>query len=427
MTPKPNILILTWEISPAFVGGLGILVKDLVTELQKQGAEVTVLIPNIPDDTDIPNTVNLRKSTKKYFNKNQEIEGLPLEMDYYERNLKKYAKETEWQSIFKGKKNTSKAARLIYPNETPKITKAFAWAVLEWLKKNPDSKKFDCILGMDWMSMPTMHLLQKNNIKIPFCVYVNSTEYERSLDQREKTPPDIAVEELETALFPKADHLIAVSGITKNILVEKYNVPENKVTVVYNDVDFTPSKTNYNLVHKGKNVLFLGRLAKQKGLTFLIETAQKVVEIDPGVQFLIAGDGERLPKAVEQVAYHDLEKNVLFLGWTNTKEKKLLYSTADLFVMPSPSEPFGLTALEAIKSGVAVIASTNCGFVDLVKSTPTFRYHDTQTFVNLILFFLHNPADREQLVKLQQSEIAQHSWTKEVSKVVQLASRNLKL
>jgi len=120
------------------------------------------------------------------------------------------------------------------------------------------------------------------------------------------------------------------------------------------------------------------------------------------------------------VVEKELEKNVHFLGWTNSEQKKVLYNTSDLFVMPSPSEPFGLTALEAIKSGVPVIASKNCGFVNLVKSTPTFTYHDTQTFTHLILSLLHNPQELKALVIRQQNDLANHSWSREVAKLVAL-------
>jgi glycogen synthase len=421
--PNPKILILTWEIYPVYLGGLGILVRDLVSELERQGAEVTTLLPNIPNNLELANVENLSRLVKKYLRQEKPIPGLDFEMDYYEKNQKRFEKVAEWESIFHPDKKTKPLNR-IYPNETPKITKAFAWAVHEWLTKKGKLQDFDCILGMDWMSLPTMKLLKDNNIDIPFILYVNSTEHERSLDVREKKYADLAVEALEEQCLPQADRLIAVSGITKQVLQDRYKVEEDKITVVFNDVEFIPTKATYEVAHSGKNVLFLGRAAKQKGLAFLIDTAKKVVEIDPAVQFLIAGDGERLPKTIETVASEGLERNVLFLGWAGSLEKKILYNTADLFVMPSPSEPFGLTALESIKSDVPVIASENCGFTDLVKSTPTFRYHDTQGFTNLILFFLHNPQERQRLLERQKADLQNHSWPAEVAKVIELA-RNL--
>jgi glycosyltransferase involved in cell wall biosynthesis len=417
-----RILILTWEIYPAYVGGLGILVKDLVSELVRQGVEITVLIPNIPDDVEIEHTVNLNRLTKKHLKKGEPIPGLDFDMDYYDLNQKRYNKAVEWESIFHPHKK-NKPANRIYPNETPKNTKAFAWAVAEWLKKNKKETYYDCILGMDWLSIPSMQLLKHLKNPTPFYLYINATQYEQTLDKKEKSPADLGQEEVQRKYFPHTEKMISVSGITKNILVKEYGVDPDKITVVYNDVEYTPTKLAYDLPKTGKNVLFLGRIARQKGLAFLIDTAQKVVEIDPAVQFFIAGDGERLPKTVELVAHKNLEKNVLFLGWAGPKEKKILYNTADLFVMPSPSEPFGLTPLEAIKSGTPAISSINCGFADLIKSTPTFRYHDTQGFANLILFFLHNPADRQKLLLQQQADLANHSWTKEVRKVIDLVRR----
>ena len=91
---------------------------------------------------------------------------------------------------------------------------------------------------------------------------------------------------------------------------------------------------------------------------------------------------------------------------------------AGKFVMPSPSEPFGLTPLEAIRSGTAVISSKTCGFLSLIPSTPTFAYHDINNFAQLIIYYLHNPNERNRLLETQKKELAQHSWSKEIAKIL---------
>jgi len=273
---------------------------------------------------------------------------------------------------------------------------------------------------MDWLTIPSFLVLKKSLPKVPFFFYINSTEYERGLDSAKRSFVAKQIQYLEAQFFFQADHVISVSEITESVLVNYFNVPSQKIIVVFNDTNFVPSRNAYKLPTKNKYVLYLGRLTNQKGLHFLIDTAQRVVEINSNIHFLIAGDGEVLPKIVAHVAEKQLEKNVHFLGWTSSEQKKVLYNTSDLFVMPSPSEPFGLTALEAIKSGVPVIASKNCGFIDLVKSTPTFAYHDTQTFTHLILFLLKNPEELKVLVKRQQQDLASHSWSREVGKLIAL-------
>ncbi len=417
---SPKILILTWECYPVFVGGLGVLVKDLLNELKNQKAEVTLLLPYLSENHNIKEAISLQKLVNKYLKKDLVIDDLNFDRDVFEKNKKKYEQRLLWKSIFHPKK-TSTPTNIIYSNNTPKIAKAFAFAVQEWLKKSQKENYFDCILGMDWVTIPTFKLLKNLKNPTPFVFYINSTEYERSLDKKVKSQTELDIESFESRYFGQADHVIAVSGITRKILERVLKIDPNKITVVLNDTNFEPVSHSYKLPGNNKYVLFLGRLTNQKGLHFLIDTAQKVVEIDSSIHFLIVGDGEILPEVVEHVAHKHLEKNVHFLGWADSQQKKVLYNTSNLFVMPSPSEPFGLTALESIKSGVPVIASTNCGFVDLVKSTPTFRYHDTQSFANLILFFLHNQSELKKLLEKQKADLQNHSWKEQVSKVIQIA------
>jgi len=420
MKPKFKVLILTWECYPVFVGGLGVLVKDLVAELRQQNVEVTLLLPFLPDNIDIEGAFSLEKIWRKYLKRKVSIEGLEgFKLEVFEKNKIKYEKSLTWRAIFHRQRIASSVSQ-IYTNDTPLITRAFAWAVLDWLKVHQKEDYFDCFIGMDWESIPSFLVLKKELPRVPFFFYINSTEYERSLDCAKKSWVERKIQQLEAKVFRQADHVITVSGITQTVLVDYFNIPPEKITIVFNDTAFTPSNNTYRLPSKNKYVLYLGRLSRQKGLRFLIDTAQKVVEIDSNIHFLIAGDGEILPEVMTHVVEQQLEKNVHFLGWTNYEQKRVLYNTSDLFIMPSPSEPFGLTALEAIKSGVPVIASTNCGFVDLVKSTPTFTYHDTQTFAHLILFFLHNPEELTSLIKQQQQDLANHSWSREVAKLVGL-------
>ncbi len=420
MKPKLKVLILTWECYPVFVGGLGVLVKDLVSELRRQNVEVTLLLPFLPENTNIEGAISLEKIWRRHFKKELVIEELKdFKIKVFETNRTRYEKSLNWRAIFHRQRIASPANQ-IYVNETPKITQAFAWAVLDWLKDSGKENYFDCFVGMDWLTIPSFLVLKKSLPKVPFFFYINSTEYERGLDSAKRSFVAKQIQSLEAQFFFQADHVISVSEITKSVLVNYFNVPSQKITVVFNDTNFVPSRNAYKLPTKNKYVLYLGRLTNQKGLHFLVDTAQRVVEINSNIHFLIAGDGEVLPKIVAHVAEKQLEKNVHFLGWTSSEQKKVLYNTSDLFVMPSPSEPFGLTALEAIKSGVPVIASKNCGFIDLVKSTPTFAYHDTQTFTHLILFLLQNPEELKALVKRQQQDLASHSWSREVGKLIAL-------
>jgi len=413
---KNEILLLSWENYPIYVGGLGVMVKNIVSELIAQGQEPVVLLPHKLDQP-IENTVSLEKLVKKYNAKKEPIPGLKFDLDYFRKTNNPDGKNV-WPALFSNtSKKASNKAQNLYTNNTPLLTKAYAWAVYEYLQKNNDVK---AIIGFDWMSIPSFVLLKEKQVKIPFMFYVHGTEYDRHLTSVVQSKTTKAIWGLENDYYQQADKTLAISGITKNILINQLQVAENKIETIYDDIEFEPAKDSIANLGKYKNVLFIGRFAAQKGLYFLLDTATKVVEIDPQIKFFLAGDGEALPWVVEKLVNLGLEKNVILTGWIDSETKKKLYKSCSLFVMPSPSEPFGLTALEAIRSDLPVISSQNCGFLDVVPSTKTFKYYDTNEFAHLILYYLHNDSQRQELLLKQQQELKVHNWSTEVSKIIKL-------
>jgi glycosyltransferase involved in cell wall biosynthesis len=418
-TPK-RILILSWEILPLMEGGLGVLVRSLVDELRGQGAEVTVLVPHNADHID--DVISVEARVKKYAKTDNPIPGLD-DFTLTEFVPKGKKKHTRWPLLY-SKGNNKKES--LYPNHAPILTRAYAYAVYDWLQEN--GQDFDVIYGMDWMAIPTHFLLLYNNITTQFYYHINSTEVDRSggyIHNNDQTAK--ALYELEKKGFYLAEKIAVVSDISKQILIEDYNIKADKINPIYNDITFEPEKIGFEHLDKGKNVLFMGRVVGQKGLFFLLETAVRVLQIDPQVTFIIAGDGSPegnlLPEIVEYVAKKKLEKNILFTGWVNMDAKKQLYKTSQLFVMPSPNEPFGLTALEAIRSGVPTIASETSGFISVVPSTPTFAYYDIEAFANSILHFIQNKEVRIDLLTRQQADLSKHNWPQEVAKLLGLIDK----
>jgi glycogen synthase len=409
MSKPAKIVILSWEIFPVYAGGLGILTQDLVDELCKQGVEVTVLMPHKKKPGDRECVISLENETRKYYKKGSKVPNFHFKVDHFRSTNRNPLASTP--AMFSGGKSPS--TQNLYPNHTPLLTQAFALAVHDYLK----NQEFDLIIGMDWMSIPFFALHIDTQNSTPFWFYINSTELDRT-NSIKFTGTAKAIFEIEEEYFSKAEKVVAISQITKSILVESYKVKESNTLVISNHVNFSPQTKGFPELDKGKNVLFIGRLAAQKGLSFLLDTAERVLSFDRSVKFLIAGDGELLADVVTSVCERQLENNVLFTGWLNMEQKKQIYRSSDLFVMSSPSEPFGLTPLEAVISGVPVISSKNCGFLDVIPSTPTFDYHDTNAFAELILYYLQNPQKAKELIKSQKEELAKHDWTSEVKKLL---------
>lgn len=411
-----KILLLTWEISPMYAGGLGILTESVVKEMQKQGLDITVLVPQIPKSIKLPdNVISLEKQTKKYYKQKLNIPDFNFDLENFRKSNR--PEKIGWPKIFSNPKEQKSSSYNLYPNNTPAVTRAFAFAVQDFLKKESG---YRAIIGMDWETIPTFRLLKTNGFKTPFIFYINGTEYDRNLEKTKINNTIKVIWDMEKNNYTLADNVICVSNFTKNILVKHYNVKASNILTVFNDITFYPSNNYYKDIKQNKTVLFIGRIANQKGLFFLLDTAKRVLEIDNQVKFIIAGDGEILPEVVEAVASKGLEKNCIFTGWLDTDQKKKLYRSSDLFVMPSPSEPFGLTPLEAIRSDLPVISSEKCGFIGVVPSTPTFKYYDTNAFAQLILYYLGSKENRTELLLKQQADLEKHSWSKEVAKIVKL-------
>lgn len=418
-----HVLILSWEISPLMVGGLGVLVQSLVDELTRQGVSVTVLVPHELQMQKIPNeVVSVAKGVKKWYKHRPVISGLEdFTLNEFVLNIKKhYSRWPSLYSQFQGRHTQQN----LYPQNTPAITRSYAKAVADWLEVHPTT--FDVIYGMDWLAIPSLYELRTRGIETPFYFHINSTQVDRSGGESMHDATSKGILAVEKKGFPEADMLAVVSEVQKQVLIEEYDIPEEKIFVVYNDITFEPETKGYEDLDSGKNILFIGRVTPQKGLFFLIDAATRVAQIDPHVRFIIAGDGTAsgnlLPQIIEEVAKRGLERQVVFTGWVNTEAKKQLYKTCQLFVMPSPSEPFGLTALEAIRSGVPAIASDTSGFIGVVPSTPVFSYHDTEAFANTILHYLDDVEARNELLQKQVNDLSEHNWSREVQKIIQRIS-----
>jgi len=410
---KIKILLLTWEMLPIYAGGLGVLARSVVEELRKQGAEVVVALPHIPKFIKIDDCISLEKAIQKYYKQKPTIPNLDFHLEFFKKSNRPAG--PNWPKLFQQDTALKKTSYNLYPNNTPAITRSFAFAVLDCLKKNPD---FDIVIGMDWETIPTMKLMKETGLKTPFAFYINGTEYDRNLDNNKLDNATKTIWGLEKKYYNQADFLICVSDLTKNILISKFDVEPEKITTVFNDVDFKPGKKGLQFISKNKTILFIGRISAQKGLFFLIDTMAKVVKIDSEIKLIIAGDGELVSTVMEKVCELELENNIIFTGWLSETEKKKIYKNASLFLMPSPSEPFGLTPLESISSGLAVISSENCGFLGVIPSTPTFKYYDTEDFSRIILYYLNNREKLQELIQKQSLELSKHSWSKEIGKIL---------
>lgn len=258
---------------------------------------------------------------------------------------------------------------------------------------------YDVIHCHDWLTIQASIAL-KDLLGVPLILTVHSTEYDRSGGVH----PNQWFIDIEREGMEKADTIIAVSQFTKRTIIEKYGIAPEKITVIYNAV--YPISEGV----KQKIVLFLGRLTIQKGATFFLQAAKKVTEFEPGVRFVVAGAGDLLPDLVKQAVELGISNRVIFTDHLTDEEMKHMYGIASVYVMPSVSEPFGISALEAISAGTPTIASKTAGVCETFHHCLKIDFWDTDEIANKIISILRYESLRKTLTENGKQEIDLFTW-----------------
>jgi glycosyltransferase involved in cell wall biosynthesis len=267
--------------------------------------------------------------------------------------------------------------------------------------------KYDAIHCHDWLTMNAGVAL-KEKWGIPLVLTIHSTEYDRA----GWIYPNQWFIDIEREGMQKADIVIAVSSFTKRVIVEKYGINPDKITVVNNAVYPIPEGKKQEIV------LFLGRLTIQKGAEFFLRAAQKVKDFEPDAKFVVAGTGDMLPKLIKNAVDMGISDRVIFTGRLSEEEVKHIYSIASVYVMPSVSEPFGITALEAISAGTPTIASKTAGFSEAFKNCLRVDFWDTDEMANKIVSLLRYDPLHKTLATEGKQEIDLFTWDNVADKTI---------
>ncbi|GAH90104.1 unnamed protein product, partial [marine sediment metagenome] len=246
---------------------------------------------------------------------------------------------------------------------------------------------FDIVHAHDWMTYPAGIAVSAISGK-PLIVHVHSTEFDRSGENINQMIYDIERQGMEWA-----DKVIAVSYFTRNIIISRYGISGEKVEVVYNGVE---RNGNWSLAETGigkdeRIVLFLGRITMQKGPEYFLQAAKKVLDVMDNVKFVMAGAGDMMHRAVEMAAELGIGQKVLFTGFLHGEDVQKIYKMADLYVMPSVSEPFGIAPLEALDNDVPVIISKQSGVSEVLMHALKVDFWDVDEIANKIIAVLKYP------------------------------------
>ncbi len=276
---------------------------------------------------------------------------------------------------------------------------------------------FDVIHAHDWMTYRAGIAASAITGK-PLVVHVHSTEFDRSGEHVNQRIYDI-----ERQGMHYASRVICVSFLTRNIVINRYSVPAAKVDVVYNAVDFngTPPPSDLAPIeHDEKIVLFLGRITMQKGPEYFLRAAKKVLDVVPNTRFIMAGSGDMIRSSIEMAAGLGIGHRVLFTGFLRGLDVERVFRMADLYVMPSVSEPFGIAPLEAMSNDVPVLISKQSGVSEIIKHALKVDFWDVNEMANKIIAVLrHSPLQRT-LREHGRIEISKLSWADSARNCVQI-------
>jgi glycogen(starch) synthase len=388
-----KILMFGWEFPPFSTGGLGTHCYGLTSALSKKNVQVTFVMPKMGE--------RMKHGFIKIIHAE---DGKLVEIA---SSLSPYIPSFDVKYIPKEGGNGELYGTNFF-NDVNKYT--------ELAKRAVEKEEFDVIHCHDWMTFPVGIKVKEENKK-PLVVTVHSTEFDRN-----PLSPNPWINHVEWKGMYHADVVITVSEYMKRRIMEKYSVPESKINVVYNGVDseiYKRERIKFGLDEKV--VLFLGRLTIQKGPDYFLKAAKRVLEREKGVRFIVVGTGHMLPELINQSIELGISDRVLFTGYQESIRE--YYSMADVYVMPSVSEPFGIVALEAMASGLPVIVSRQSGVAEIAKHTMKVDYWDVDEMSNKILGILSYGALSKEMKDNGSREIEGMNWLQVADETAGIYSR----
>ncbi|HVL49451.1 MAG TPA: glycosyltransferase family 4 protein [Candidatus Thermoplasmatota archaeon] len=363
-----------WEFPPFMAGGLGIHCLELTTELAKQGVEIDFYMPRMEGS----------EGSERVGAQHRHLNIIEVEA---EGGLTPYGPV--------GRRGYDEAFN------------AAVWQYNQRVKQAFSSRGVDLVHGHDWITADAAEAVARK-IGKPFVWTCHSTEHDRSAGFF----PQQWIIDAERRATREADRVIAVSSYTRQQLIDRYGGDPSKIDAVHNGVDFSKFA---NHVHRdyargSKNVLYLSRVSRQKGPLFFMQAARKVLDVDPSARFVVAGKGEMLPECVEYAVRNGMVDRVTFTGFVPDAEVQRMYEGCDVYVLPSVSEPFGISVLEAMTSGLPTIVSKTTGVGEALRHVLRAEYWDTHEMADQIIRVLDSKALREELGRNGALEVRKFTW-----------------
>lgn len=388
-----------WEFPPHNSGGLGVACQGLANSLASKDIDLTFVLPK---------KVNVSGTNIKF--KFANVPNLNLiEIDSILASYMSTDKYTEVKALLENKDAN-------YGNTLFEEVKRYGLLARSIAKNVPH----DIIHAHDWLAYGA-GLSSKNVSNKPFVAHMHATEIDRTAGK-----PNPYIYEKEKEGVQSADKVLAVSGYTKDTLLNHYGVSEEKVGVVHNGIDSNRYVTEGDIsigLKKLKElgykvVLFVGRITIMKGPDYLLTAAKRVLQHNPKTIFMIAGSGDMEEQIMGQAAAMGMSDKFVFAGFVRGADLSEAYRAADIFIMPSVSEPFGLVALEALIHKTPVIISKQSGVSEVLKNAMKVDFWDTEEMADKILSVLNHSSVKKELTDNGHKEAHLCNWDRAADKVI---------
>lgn len=420
-----------WEFPPHISGGLGTACYGLTKGMSKiEGLEVSFVVPKLWGDEDKSSMQLLAAGNFPVRKKYVELKGFLKEMTFLEvhSRIVPYISPGEYSKI---DKKSEKGTSVFFNTEhigKLKFTGKYGPDLFQEIANYSlvaaviaDEQSFDIIHAHDWLTYPA-GIAAKTVSGKPLVIHVHATDFDRSGGS-----VNPGVYEIEKRGMEAADMIIAVSNLTRNTVIERYGINPEKVVTVYNAVE--PLEVSewpeYRKPVRDKIVTFLGRITLQKGPEFFIEAANKVLRKLPNVRFVMAGSGDMFPRMINRAASLGITDRFHFTGFLKGQDVSRMFAISDLYVMPSVSEPFGISPLEAMQSNVPVIISHQSGVSEILKHAIKIDFWDIDAMADAIYGILSYGALSEMFKKHGKVEVDNLRWENSAKNVKEVYDKVL--
>lgn len=422
-----RVLMFGWEFPPHIAGGLGTACKGIVEGLAHNGVETIFVMPSASGDEDQTYTTIINASDVAVADVCGGVDEFIDKVKFIkvDSNMQPYYDPQDFDRIVEEEKKRQSAEYRLRFGQKFKFSGKYGANLLDEVARYAQvggtialehAGEFDVIHAHDWLTY-LAGIAAKEISGKPLVVHVHATSFDRGTDDM----VDSRVYAIERRGMEAADRVVTVSDLTRNIVINKYGIDPAKVVTVHNAVDFS-GKEDLEVERgvKDKVVTFLGRITFQKGPEYFIDAAAKVLKRTKNVRFVMAGSGDMMTRAIRQVARLGISDRFHFTGFLRGQEVQKMFALSDVYIMPSVSEPFGISPLEAMRTNVPSIISKQSGAAEVLKYALKVDFWDVDALADDIYALVRYPALSEFAAKQGYDEVNNLKWNNATAKLKQV-------